>query len=119
MSHAGIKRVTLNYLTPSSSDFLVVGVIIAKRSPKSFKSKKGTVSKLFNIFYNIIHLFNIKTSHNFFIIIICSYVSLTKIKLCLCSKLCMGRPLHLLCHYFLITVTNMLLHSLFINFCLV
>ncbi|XP_014278474.1 meiosis-specific with OB domain-containing protein [Halyomorpha halys] len=40
MSHAGIKRVTLNYLTPSSADFLVVGVIIAKRPPKSFKSKK-------------------------------------------------------------------------------
>ncbi|XP_014242888.2 meiosis-specific with OB domain-containing protein [Cimex lectularius] len=40
MSAAGVKKMTLSTLTPTSVNFFIVGVIIAKRNPKTFISKK-------------------------------------------------------------------------------
>ncbi|KAK9502767.1 hypothetical protein O3M35_011477 [Rhynocoris fuscipes] len=40
MSASGIRKITISNLSPNSQDFLIVGVIIAKRAPKSFYSRR-------------------------------------------------------------------------------
>lgn len=41
MSEAGVKRINLKSINTESANILIVGVIIAKRSAKTFNSRKG------------------------------------------------------------------------------
>lgn len=38
---AGVTRLKLNSISPGSTHFMVVGIIIAKQNPKVIVSKKG------------------------------------------------------------------------------